>query len=201
MKTARINKAFWPIVSTMSVSDIRNSYFGGSNLYSEFVNDYSDDGAEWVAEWFESNVNKPHMQTADGVDASEFASFIRSPDNLLRRCGVAFNSALCWMFEGNCDPAEKIMRDSPQWFDAWGDFYVYARPFSNACTQYWIIRADSEQSAFEELTTRFESDFLDEDAQAQQDDGDTLSEDTQYNDNGNPINTESLVLFGMIKEA
>lgn len=187
MKTAKINKAFWPIVSTMSTSDIVNGYFGGSNLFAEYRNDYTESGSAFVAEWINDNVNKPWWTNVD-VD---LASIVQSADNLIRECANQFFNALCWIVNGDCEQAEKLMR-APAWFDAWGNFYVFAQPLSNACTQYWIIRADSQESAYEELIYRFESAFA-----VAEDDAD---EETERNDSGTAVNTENLVWIAEIVE-
>lgn len=188
MKAAKINKAFWPIISTMSVHDIVNGYFGGSNLVSEYRNDYSENPSSFVAEWIEDNVNRPWWKNVD----IELSDIVDHADNLMRACANEYFHAIYWII-GDDETAEKVMR-APAWFDAWGNFYIFARPFSNACTQYWVIRADSEQSAMEELVTRFEPDFIvDEEV-------DNENECNEYNDNGNVVDTDGLVLIGKIIE-
>jgi hypothetical protein len=186
MKTAKINKAFWPIVSTMSVHDVVNGYFGGSNLFAEYRNDFSESGAAFVAEWIEDNVNKPWWRDVD------LSAIVESADNLLRHCASEYASALAWIVDGDGELGEKLLR-APAWFDAWGNFYVFARPFSNACTEYWVIRADSEQSAMEELITRFEESFIIDDEEAHEGD--------YTNDNGNTCRVDGLVCIGEIVEA
>ena len=165
----------------MSHDDIRNGYFGGSNLTPTYLNDYSTDGTNgFIGGWLDGHLNKPGCPDISAVE------LIENPDYLLQFCASEFQHALAWLFGGDTEQAEYTLRHANTWFDAWGDFFVYC----NAdIASVYIIRADSESSAFEELTTRFESAFeCDE------------SEDRPRNDNGTPINVDYLRLVGRIVE-
>lgn len=176
MKHAKIKKAFWTIVQTMTPSDIVNGYFGGSNLTAEYLNDYSADGINrFVADWLDDNLNK-HDTDMSTVD------IIENPDNLLQECAYEFHSALSSIVG---ERSEWILQNASTWFDAWGTFYVFANA-DIACS--FIIRADNECEAFTELITRFESAFI-----VDEENGDTI-----FNDNGNPCNIDNLVLLGSI---
>lgn len=183
MKHAKIARAYWPIVESMSESDMRNAYFGGSNLVGEYLNDHGASASnKLIGDWLDDNLNKPGCPD---IGAQEL---IENPDYLLQRCASEFVSALAWMFDGNGDYAEWLLRNASTWFDAWGSFYVYGNA-DNACM--FIIRAQNESDAYDELTTRFESAFAIDESDA--------DEDSPRNDNGTPINTDYLVCFGTIK--
>lgn len=182
MKTATIKKVYWPIVESMSVSDIRNAYFGGSNLTADYLNDYSSDGINrFLGEWMEDNLHHSELSAVD---------LLEKPDYLLESCASEFVSALNYLFNGDGSRAGWAITNANCWFDAWGQFFVYANA-DTACL--YIIRASNESDAYEELTTRFESAFAIDESDA--------DEETQRNDNGTPINTDYLQLIGIIKGA
>lgn len=182
MKTATIKKVYWPIVESMGVSDIRNGYFGGSNLTADYLNDYSADGTNrFLGEWMDDYLHHSELSAVD---------LLESPDYLLQTCAAEFVSALAYLFDGDGSRAEWAIRNANTWFDAWGQFFVYANA-DIACL--YIIRAGSESEAFEELTTRFESAFAIDEEDA--------DEETPRNDNGTPINTDYLQLIGVIQGA
>lgn len=186
MKTATINKTFWPILESMGHSDIVNAYFGGSNLFAEYRNDYTENPNAFLADWIEDNVNKPHWKDVD-VD---LVDLLDNPDNLLRESAYAFFRALAWLVDDN-DRAEWLLRNAKFHLEPWGSFYVFSNA-DIACT--FIIRAENVAEAYNELTTRFEDSFSIEDEE-------DVDEDTERNDNGTPINTDYLVMVGEIKSA
>ena len=178
MKTATINPVYWQIVSTMSPSDLRNAYFGSCNLTAEYLNDYSSDALNrFLGEWMDEHLPRSELSAVD---------LLEKPDYLLEHCASEFCSALGVAIGDQSDRAEWMLRHANTWFDAWGNFYVFAMGDSANC---YIIRAENESEAFSELTTRFESAFSVPD-----------DESEEYNDNGTAINTDYLVLIGCIVE-
>lgn len=189
MKTQRANisKVYWPIIQTMRPSDILNGYFGGSNLTAEYLNDYSEEACNrLIGEWLDDNppASRPDISAQD---------LIENPDYLLQSCASEFAASLQWLMRetGNSRiDAEWLLRHAKMHFQPWGNFYVFANPWSNACTDWFIIRAENESESYNILTTEFEQNFIIEEEDA--------NEDNMRNDNGNPVCTDYLVLVGCI---
>lgn len=180
MRDAKINAALWPIVETMTPSDILNGYFGGSNLVAEYLNDYSgSECARFIGDWIDEHPKHSLDFTS--------ADLIENPDYLLQHCAAEFVSALSWILGGDGSRAEWILRNAKMHFEPWGKFYLYANADIACC---FIIRASNESEAFAELVTRFESAFAIDESDA--------NEDTVRNDNGTPCNIDYLTLIGTI---
>ena len=178
MITATINPRLWPIVSSMAPADLLNGYFGGSNLTADYLNAYSANGTnQFIGEWLDANLNQPGCPDISAVELTE------NPDYLLQVCASEFFNALATVFGGDAAQTEYTLRNAVTWFDARGDFFVFCK--ADSATVY-IIRADSEEDAFDELTTRFESAFE--------------CDERLRNDNGTPINVDYLQLIGRIVE-
>lgn len=179
MKNAQISKMYYQILETMSDSDILNGYFGGSNLTAEYLNDYSSSAVNgFVGEFLESHGEEYKRENS-------FVDLIEDPDYLLQQCASEFHSALEYLMPGQ---GEYLLKNANYHLEPWGKFYIFANA-DIACS--YIIRASNECEAYQELVTRFEDAFsVDED---------DVLEDQEYNDNGTPINTDYLVLLGMIE--
>ena len=192
MKTIQINKAFCGILSSIDEHCIVNSFFGGSNLTGEYLNDYRTESIEeFIGEWLDDNLNKPHMSFIElsAVDV------ISNPDCLLQWAASEFFSALHEII-GKHHPAadiETIWENANCKFDSLGDYYIFADPVSNACARWYIIRYATVEEAYEELTCEFERHFIIED------EADIVEGESEINDNGNPVNTDNLRLIGCIK--
>lgn len=170
--TVKISKPAWAIAESMSVSDFRNSYFGGSNLTAEYLNDYSSEGVNrFLADWIDDHAPCNLVETVD---------ILENPDSLIQAVACELASAIMRV-TGRED--DFICKNANCWFDAWGKFYLYANA-DIACT--YIIRAENESEAYQELVTRFEPAFA-------------CEESDETNDNGTPINTGYLVFLGTIK--
>lgn len=188
MKTATIKKAYWQILETIGESTLVNAYFGGSNLTADYINEYSTNAVDgFLGDWIENNVNKNDLGDLSVSD------ILTNPDYLIQYAAGEFVSSFSWLFGCGVDGAdsENVFRNCKKYFDAWGKFYLFARPFSNACTEYWLIRADSESSAYECLIAEFEKDFV-------VDENDAGENHSEFNDNGTAVNTDNLVLIGRI---
>ncbi len=192
MKTIQINKAFSGILSSIDEHCIVNSFFGGSNLTANYLNDYSTEAEnDFIGEWLDDNLNKPYMESIE-LSAVEV---INNPDCLLQYAASEFFSALHEII-GKHHPAgdiETVFKNANCKFDSWGDYYVFADPVSNACARWYIIRYATFEEAYEELTCEFEGHFIIEDS------ADIVEGETEINDNGNPVNTDNLRLIGCIK--
>lgn len=78
----------------------------------------------------------------------------------------------------------------------YANFYVFAESVSNACCNWYIVRANNESAALEILETEFEKDFIvDLDYYS-------IEECDEYgwgcNDNGNYVNLDTVVFVGAI---
>ncbi len=73
----------------------------------------------------------------------------------------------------------------------WDKWYVFADQISNSVSSFYIVNAENESEAYQTVITDFEKHFLIED------ESDTNA-DTEYNDNGNPVNTDNLALCGIL---
>lgn len=181
-QTATISKVYWPIIQTMSPSDIVNGYFGGSNLTAEYLNDYSEEACNrLIGEWLDDNpaAGRPEISAQD---------LIENPDYLMQSCASEFAASLQWLMRETYNSgtdAEWLLRHARMHFDAWGNFYIFADQ-----GLWFIIRAENESEAFCELVTRFEQNFIIEEEDA--------DEETERNDNGNAVCTDNLVLVGCI---
>lgn len=179
MKNAQISKMYYQILETMSDSDIVNGYFGGSNLTAEYLNDYSSSAVNgFIGDFLESHGEEYKRENS-------FVDLIEDPDYLLQQCASEFYSALEYIMPGQ---GEYLLKKANYHLEPWGKFYLFC---SGDTAQVWIIRASNDWEAYNELVTRFEKAFaIDED---------DIAEDQEYNDNGTPINTDYLVLLGMIE--
>lgn len=173
------------ILESIEYQTIIGGMNGSCNLYADYLNDFSGDAINRsVAEFLQDNVSK--------LDIDDIECILESPDYIIQAASTEFYNALLSLFDGNTDTANKVLNHSDVHFDSWGNYYVFANPWSNTCVSWFIIRADNEADAYEWLTTKFESKFL----MHEDDVSDVPEEDVQRNDNGNPINTDNLQLIG-----
>lgn len=186
-KIVTVNKCHSEILQGINKHTLVDAYFGGSNLTAEYLNDYSQDGVNtFIGDFIEDHWNKPHM-----VEYPYYASeIINNPDLIVQDVSKGFVSALGRLI--NCQDCETIFRNSKKSFKGNYSFHIFAEQWSNACCTYYIIREDSFGEAYDELVAEFEADFLIENQEE-------VTEDTLYNDNGEPINIDSLVYMGEIK--
>lgn len=189
MKTVTVNKAFSEILESIDRHDLINSYFGGSNITASYLNDYRTDSInEFIGNWLDENLNKEWMQD---IELSAY-EVINDPDCILRQASNEFFISLCAVLpNAKLEDVEKIFNNSYKFFNAYGNFYIYADNWSNACTNWYIIRASNNEEAINDLITRFESHFIIEDKEHEEDD--------LINDNGNHVNIDNLQLIGCIK--
>lgn len=189
MKTVTVNKAFSEILESIERHDLINSYFGGSNITTSYLNDYRTDSInEFIGNWLDENLNKEWMQD---IELSAY-EVINDPDCILRQAGNEFFIALCAVsVNSKLEDTEKIFEHSYKFFNDYGDFYIYADNWSNACTNWYIIRASNNEEAINDLITRFEAHFIIEDKEHEEDD--------LINYNGNHVNIDNLQLIGCIK--
>lgn len=188
MKTVIVNKAYRKILETIEPSTLLNSYFGGSNLTADYLNDFSQGSIdEFIGEWLDNNLNKPWM-VHENIYAFEV---INDPCIIFRYASCELVNALSCICHKNSQYIETIFKDSKKFFNTIGDFYIFVNPWSNACANWYVIRASKGSEALQDLITCFEDDFIVEN-------GDQ-NEDTLLNDNGNHVNTDSLRLIGCIK--
>lgn len=187
-------RAFFKLAETMTPDDMVNAYSGACNLTAEYLNDYgSRAAAEFIAEWIEENVNVNNIGAFDLVD------LVENPDYLLTYTAGEFVDAFSRALSMNSAPAKEsdfVFNHCKKHFDSWGNFYLFGRQFSNACVEYWLIRADSETSAYELLTEKFECDFSVDEADV--DAAAIESGEQEINENGTPIKTDNLMLIGRI---
>lgn len=142
-------------------NDLINSYFGDSNITASYINDYRTDS-------------------------------VNDPDCILRQAGNEFFIALCAVLSNSkLEDTEKIFKHSYKFFNAYGNFYIYADNWSNACTNWYIIRASNNEEAINDLITRLEAHFIIE--------NEDYKEDDLINDNGNHVKIDTLQLIGCIK--
>ena len=188
-KTITISKPFNEILAFIGRSTLINAYFGGSNLLADYLNGYSSDGTnEFIGEFIDTHWGKPYMQEYP-YTASEL---IENPNVIIEGASMAFFYALGNVLGQDVSDCETIFRNFKMSFKGNNSFYIFANPWSNACCNYYIIRADCFQEAYSDLIATFESDFIIEDQE-------DVKEDTIYNDNGEPVNIDYLVFLDEIK--
>ena len=191
-KSVKINKAFGGILSVMSEHDLKNAYFGGSNLLVTILNDYSTDGInEYIGEWLDDHLNKPY----NNADISAY-SIIDNPDYLIQCAAAEFHSGLSMLFSWkDKQNSEHVMRNAKyDLASGYAKFYVYAEPFGNNSTLFWIISADDESEALQTLICSFEDDFIITDTNF----ADKDCNEVLCNDNGNAVEIDNLQYIGMI---
>lgn len=188
MKTSTMQKHYFHILENMSEHDIINGYFGGSNLTTEYLNDYDADATnEFIGDFIDEYWNK-------GTEFP-FTAFelISDPDLLLKETTCEFHNALS-LITGN-EHAEYILRHAKYCVGTgWNNFYVFAVPWAWDSADWYIIQAENEYEAYCELICRWEDNF-------KVDDEDIIEGETEINDNNNPVNTDNLQLVGVIKGA
>lgn len=187
VKFANINKCHVEILQSINKHTLVNAYFGGSNLLSGYLNDYSSEGINtFVGEFIDGHWNKPYMREYP-YSASEL---IENPDVIIEGASMEFFYTLGEVLvKADC---ETIFRNSKKSFNGYKSFYIFGEQVSNACCTYYIIRQDSFNEALNELITEFEKDFIIEDKE-------DVTGSTLYNDNGEPVNIDNLVFLGEIK--
>lgn len=189
MKTTTVNKAFSEILESIDHHDLINSYFGGSNITASYLNDYSADSInEFIGNWLDENLNKEWMQSVE-LSAGEV---INNPDCILQQAGNEFFISICAVLpDAELKDVEEIFNDSCKFFNAYGDYYIYADNWSNACTNWYIIRASNNEEAINDLITIFEAHFIIE--------NEDYEDYDLINDNGNHVDIDNLQLIGCIK--
>jgi hypothetical protein len=176
------------------VGIVNKAMYGSSHLYAELLNDFSSIGINSdVAEFLKDNI--------EHIDTDDITNILENPDWIIRQASDCFLDALANVLNPNDDAvpnwrkyrddADSVIKHVKSYFDAWGNYYVFVNPRSNACADYYIIRTDSESSAYSELLNRFENDFKIDD--------EDITEDTETNDNDTAINTDNLRLIGAFK--
>lgn len=186
-KIVTVNKCYSEILQSIDKYTLVNAYFGSCNIAADYLNDYSSEGINtFVGEFIDSNWNKPYMREYPH-SASEL---IGAPDLIVSEAANDFVSALGQVL-GQSD-CETIFKNSTKSFKGYNSFYIYANPWSNSCCTYYIIREDSSAEALNELVAQFEADFMIEEQE-------DVTENTLYNDNGEPVNIDNLVYLGEIK--
>lgn len=172
-----IKTPYHAILESIDWNELVNGYFGGSNLFASYLNDYSSSGINaHIAEFLQDHAHR--------LDRMDIECILDNPDHIISSASSEFFSALYQIFNDS-ERAEYALRHANHWFDSWGNYYVFAN-VDIACL--YIIRAQNESEAYQELTTRFESAFEIEEEDA--------SEDQERNDNGTAINTDYVQLFG-----
>lgn len=186
-KIVTVNKCHSEILQGIDKHTLVNAYFGGCNIAADYLNDYSQEGINtFVGEFISSNWSKPYMREYP-YSAYEL---IESPDLIVQYAANGFVYALGQLI--NCQDCETIFKNSKKSFKGYKSFHVFAVQWSNACCTYYIIREDSFGEAYAELVAEFEADFIIENQEE-------VTEDTLYNDNGEPINIDNLTYMGEIK--
>lgn len=182
-QTISIKTPYHSILESCTWNDIVNGYFGSSNLFCDYLNDYSSRSVNSeIAEFLQEN--------AKHLDKSDIEMILENPDAIINNAAYEFYQALTCIFDGDGNRAEYAIRNANHWFDSWGAYFVFVN-VDMACL--YIIRASNVESAFAELVTRFESAFVIDESDVENDD------EQERNDNGNPINVDYLRLLGEIK--
>lgn len=183
-----IYNAIIELFSDMAI--IQKGISGASNLMAELLNSYSSgDINEVAAEFIKENCG--------ALDVQDIADILENSDWLVKQAANEFAGALAGIlnpekdgagYSGYLTEAGRIIGACKSSFDAWGTYYVFNEPWSNACSNWYIIRADSLESAYADMLAKFEDDFKCDE-----------SESEELNDNGTPVNSENVRLFGSFK--
>ena len=128
------------------------------------------------------------------MDVPDITELIANPDQLILSASEAFYDAIGMIIcpNGTIEDKERLINSAKIKFESSGDYYVYANPWSNACCDYYIIRADSDTDAYQLLACEFEKDFIIEESDIVKDDY------LVTNENGKAINIDNLMFLGSV---
>lgn len=189
MKNITIQSHYTEMLENFSKHDLISAIFGGSNLLAQYLNDYSSDGIETFLEEFKEGFQHDYI-TCEDID--------ETPDVCISLAGSEFTNAFSQLFNNQYDVSDylSIIKNAKMHFDTctYANFYVFAESTSNACCNWYIIRANSENDAYEILGYEFERDFT-------VDLDDYSIEECEFvgwhcNDNGNYVNLDTVVFIG-----
>lgn len=177
------------MLENLSKHDLVNAIFGGSNLLAQYLNDYSSDGVDTFLAEFKEGFCHDYI-TCEDID--------ENPDMCISLAGSEFTSAFSQLFNNQYDVSDylSIIKNAKMHFDTctYANFYVFAESVSNACCNWYIIRANNEYNAFEMLECEFENDFI-----VDMEDY-SVEECGEYgwhcNDKGNYVNLDTVVFVG-----
>jgi len=189
MKTITMQSRYTEMLENFSKYDLIGSIFGGTNLLADYLNDYSSDSIETFLTEFKEGFQHDYI-TCEDID--------ENPNICISLAGSEFTSVFSQLFANQYDMSDylNIIKNAKMYFDActYANFYVFAESVSNACCNWYIIRANSENDAYEMLECEFEKDFI-----VDLDDY-TIEECEEYgwscNDNGNYVNLDTVVFIG-----
>lgn len=150
----KINRSF-RIIREFSQSTILNSYFGGSNLVADHLNDYSSDGINtYIGGWLDENHNKRW----NDMDISAY-ELIDNPDYLIQRAASEFYIAFSHVFNSGRD-CEKEFKSAVYLLDQASDnYFVFSEAWSNACQTVYIVQETDIQTAHDKLTDYYTDKF------------------------------------------
>lgn len=156
----KINRSF-RIIREFSKSTILNGYFGGSNLLSDHLTDYSRDGINtFVGEWLDNNHNKKWNDT--DLRAAEL---IDNPDYLIQRASNEFCNAFSYLWDNGKD-CENEFKSAIYLLDQCSDsYFVFAEQWSNACCSIYIVQEMNISAAHDVLAEYYMDKFADDDGE------------------------------------
>jgi hypothetical protein len=172
MHIYNVKSVYADVINTMRSADIINGYRGSCNLLAEYINDYSNHNS-FVAEFLQENASK--------LDCNDIECILDNPDHIIQCAASDFYSQVNVY-------TDKSLSNCKYSFSSGEKYYFYANPWSNACYDFYIIRADNECEALEILLDEFGSDFKVSES----------CEDNVINDNGDECNVDNLVLLAQV---
>lgn len=193
-QTIKLNPAFLAIYQSMSESDLRNGYYGGSNHTANFINDYSIEGINnFISDCLDNKQLQDYLRDND----IQIRDVYDNPDYLIQLAASGFFSSFCCAFSiyDHSDIVSVFRKKCKMYFDAnacYARFYLFADPISNALSNYYLIKADNEAEAIQTLICEYEDDFIVSDESE-------VNQDDLMNDNGVVVNIDNLQLIAELK--
>jgi hypothetical protein len=147
MHIYNVKSVYADIINTMRSSNIINAYNGSCNLIAEYLNDYSNHN-NFVAEFLQENASK--------LDCNDIECILDNPDYMMQCAASDFYSQVNVYTDKSLSNCKWCLSSGSE------NYYFYANPWSNACYDFYIIRADNECEALDILLDEFASDFWDD---------------------------------------
>lgn len=172
-----------------------SAYSGASNLYADYMNSFaSGDINQDLAEFLQEQAANP--------DTMEIESILDDPDMAILTASRVFFDGIAELFieKGNGEllareRAEQFRLHANAKFDIFGKYFLFSDPWSNACSNLFIIQAQAEHEAFDILIEEFEKFFLVDEADL----SDEEKENHTMNDRGNYVNIDNVSLVGSLE--
>ena len=150
MRTVKIKKPWFELVTSMCYSDIVNSYHGSCNLTASFLNSYSEKAINGFAADFLESLSKDDLF----FDEFEKTEIMNNPDIILQHAASMIASYFEYL--KIADNPEKLLVHS-NWYGKDGDKLVILK--SGECF-YIVNTTEKPENAFNDMLDSIDADNL-----------------------------------------